>query len=791
MRTSFATLLTGCALASSAAPTATAQEAAGRKIYQQQCARCHGNDGEGVAKHFDRPLVGNRSLPQLTRYIERTMPEDAAEKCTGEDAAKVAAYIFDAFYSPAAQARKQQPRVELARLTVNEYRNAVADVVGTYRVPASAGRGGGVNSPTGRMPMVGPIPADAKGPGLYAEYTRSTGKGKRALLMARTDPVVRFDFGPSSADFEKLKSDDFTATWQGAVLALETGVYDFIVRTEHAARLWINDTQQPIIDAWVKSGDDTEFRGSAYLLAGRAYPLRLDFARGNVGVRKERKDLPTVKTTIALEWKPPHQIAQVIPERYLAPIQADTSFALTTPFPPDDRSVGYERGSTLSKAYLQAVVDGAIETANYVTTNLAELSGVRADDAARNDRLQAFCVRLVERAFRRPLSPEHKRLYVDQHFAAASAPEAAVKRVVLLALQSPYFLYREPGVGGSKAADAFDRAARLSFGLWDSLPDDELLRAATQGRLNTRQDLTREAERMLTDRRARTKLHSFLMRWLKLDHGEELAKDPKAFPSFDAAVVNDLHTSLQMTLEDIVWSEKSDLRELLKAEHLYLNGRLARLYGGDVPPEAPFRKVALKGGDRAGVLTHPYLLAHLSYVTETSPIHRGVFLARNVLGVTLRQPPDAFTPLDPHLHPKLTTRERTTLQTNSKFCMGCHSVINPLGYTLEGFDAIGRVRDKEKGKPIDASGSYVTRSGDTVHFKNSRDLVAFLAESEEVHEAFTARLFHYYIRQPILAYGPDKLQELRRFFADNGYNVRRLVIEAVVQAALADRSPAK
>ena len=161
-----------------------------------------------------------------------------------------------------------------------------------------------------------------------------------------------------------------------------------------------------------------------------------------------------------------------------------------------------------------------------------------------------------------------------------------------------------------------------------------------------------------------------------------------------------------------------------------------------------------------------------------------MFLSRNVLGVALRQPPDAFTPLAPDLHPKLNTRERITLQTSPKNCTSCHGVINPLGFTLENYDAIGRFRDKEKDRPIDASGFFVTRSGDKTNFKNVVDLAKFVAASDEAHEAFVARLFHYTVRQPILAYGPEKLTELRRFFAEHDYDVRQLLVEIVVQSAL-------
>jgi hypothetical protein len=745
---------------------ARGDEPAGAAIYIQKCARCHGKAGEG-AKEYPRPLVGNRSLPQLTKYIGKFMPDDAPGTCKGPDAEKVAAYIFDAFYSPAAQARIEAPRAAFARLTVAQYRYAIADLVG------GIGAGKSETAPTTQ--------------GLRGEYyTGGGGKKKRTLAFARVDPTVHFDFGPGSPDFDKLETPEIAANWQGSVIALETGLYEFIVRTEHSTRLWVNDLKNPLIDRAVKSGTDTEFRGSIYLLGGRAYPLKLEFSRGSVGVRKDPKDkLRQEKTTMSLEWKPPQRAAEVIPERNLTPASAARSFAPAVALPPDDRSAGYERGSAISKEWVQATTDGAIETAAYIAANLADLSGVRGDAANRKAELQAYCVKFAERAFRHPLTPEQKKLYVDHQFEAAENPETAVARVVLLVLQSPRFLYREPALD---RANAFDVAARISFALWDTLPDQALLAAAAAGKLQTRADVIRESQRMLMDRRTRTKLGGFFLQWLKVDQVADLPKDPKLFPGFDTSTVSDLRSSLELFVDDVMWSKSSDYRQLLLSNDLYLNGRLAKRYGADLPADASFRKVARKPGERAGVLTHPYLMSAFSYTATSSPIHRGVFLARNMLGVPLRPPADAFTPFAPELHPKLNTRERIALQTSPKNCMSCHGIINPLGFTLENFDAIGRWRDKEKDKPIDATGQFVTRSGDAVRFNNLHDLAQFLATSDEAQEAFVAKLFHYTVRQPILAYGPDKLGELRRYFADNNFDMRRLVVEIVAQTALPARA---
>ena len=324
----------------------------------------------------------------------------------------------------------------------------------------------------------------------------------------------------------------------------------------------------------------------------------------------------------------------------------------------------------------------------------------------------------------------------------------------------------------------------ISFGLWDSLPDRELLQAAANGKLRDKAQASREAERLGGDLRTRAKLRTFFLQWLKVETVPDLAKDARLFPGFDRAVAADLRTSLDLFLEDVVWSEKSDFRQLFLGDALFLNGRLARFYGGDLPAEAPFQKVALKTGERAGVLSHPYLMASFAYTATSSPIHRGVFLSRSVLGLPLRPPPEAFAPLAPDLHPRLNTRERVTLQTQAQTCRSCHGTINQLGFTLEHFDAIGRYRDKEKDRPIDATGQYQTRKGDVVKFAGLRDLAAFLAGSEETHQAFTEQLFQYAVKQPIRAFGPHASADLRQRFAANDCNIRKLLIDIVTEAAL-------
>jgi Protein of unknown function (DUF1588) len=238
----------------------------------------------------------------------------------------------------------------------------------------------------------------------------------------------------------------------------------------------------------------------------------------------------------------------------------------------------------------------------------------------------------------------------------------------------------------------------------------------------------------------------------------------------------------------VIGGESADFRQLLKADYLYLNGRLAQFYGAGLSPDAPFQKVQLEPQARAGVLSHPYLMASFAYTGASSPIHRGVFISRSVLGRVLRPPPEAVAPLAPDLHPDLTTRQRVILQTKPESCQSCHGMINSLGFTLEHFDAVGRYRNEEKGRSIDATGAYETKAGEVVNFDGVQALATFLAASEETHTAFVQQLFHSLVKQPVRAFGYQELPELRRFFAAHDFNIRKLMVEIVATSALTPRA---
>jgi hypothetical protein len=356
----------------------------------------------------------------------------------------------------------------------------------------------------------------------------------------------------------------------------------------------------------------------------------------------------------------------------------------------------------------------------------------------------------------------------------------------LVALKSPRFLYPALDHDSSLSQRA---ANRLTLTLYDSLPvGKELWTAIKQDKLQTEKQIREVAQRMVVDYRADAKAREMMYGWLNIGQETEITKDKVAYPGFDEPLIADLRDSLDAFIDEILSSKASDYRQLFNSDWTFTNPRLAGFYGDDWKSETSNLDGLVKSvhakSHIGGVLTHPYLMSRLAYHNTTSPIHRGVFLIRYVLGRTLRPPNEAFAPLSPDLHPELTTRERVALQTSSDNCQSCHIKINGLGFALENWDAVGRYRTEEKSKAIDAQGRYTTRLGQEVEFHGSGELAAFLTNSEDAHRAFVNRAFQHFVKQPPAAYGAETLDRLTEKFISSEFNIRELIVEIAVIAAM-------
>lgn len=736
----------------------------GGAIYRSQCTSCHGAEGQGVEDAYPDPLVGDATVGELAKLISETMPEDDPAKCTGADAEAVAAFIHYSFYSEAARIRNRPPRVSLARLTGDQLRQSMADLYARLE---------GIASPSDRR-------------GLEATYYDGVRSRRDSAKVERIDPVLDFDFGRENP-VDGVGAKSFRITWQGAIKADVTGRYEIIVRSSCSFVCDFGRIGRELINNHVQSGDKTEFRRTVTLTAGRAYPIRINF------VQRERKT-EQPPAWISLSWVPPHGTERIVPARNLVPGWHPGTFSLATQLPPDDRSYGYDRGIAVNRQWDDSTTAAALEFAQIAIDELwptyQRRHGDKSNDASGEERalLRQFLAEIVATAFRRPLDESLRTLYVDRQVDATEDDAEAIKRCLLISLKSPRFLYPTVDQEQSRSRRA---ANRLALVLFDSLPSDGwLLDEVEKGQLVEEAQIRSAAQRMVSDYRTQGKTRSMLYEWLNLGHMGEITKDETDFPRFDEQLVSDLRASLDTFLDEIVWSESSDYRQLFLADWAYTTERLAEYYGESWKPaedEGPrLRRSVADPDKRFGLLTHPYLMSSLAYHDSTSPIHRGVFLIRHVLGRTLRPPQEAFTPISPDLHPDLTTRERVSLQTKSESCQVCHSRINGLGFTLENYDAVGRFRLRERDKPIVTSGQYTSRAGDNVEFNGPQALAEYLAGSDEAQRAFIGRAFQHFVKQPVAAYGTDTLDRLAERFAAGGFNIRELLVEIAVVAAMHD-----
>ena len=734
----------------------------GAAIYAKQCASCHGTSGEGVSGSYPDALIGDSTVGELTKIINDTMPEGEPQLCIGEDANAVAAYIHDAFYSPEAQTRRNPRKPGFSRLTGNQLRQSLADLYARHAGIAESQAKRGVKA-------------------LYFDGDRFKNENKK---IERIDKSIDFDFGKESPG-DGIKPESFYIYWEGSLMVEQTGRYELIVRSTCSFKMDFGKIDRMLIDNHVQSGDKTEFRESLYLTAGRVYPFKIDFIQ-----RKRKTELPPAK--VSLSWVPPGGVEQVIPERNLIPFAGPSTFSLQSFVPPDDRSYGFDRGVAINKQWDESTTAAAVEFSAMVAKEVWPRWIKKHKDEPNENRsqLKAFLRECLQTAFRGPLDSDLANVYIDRQVDKAEDDSEAIRRVMLLGLKSPRFLYP---LADSDKSISQRVANRLALTLTDGLPSDEwLLRRIEKNQLTTESQIREAATRLVRDYRGEAKIREFLYEWLNLAHLTDITKSQELFPGYDAELISDLKSSLNAFLNSVVLDEKSDFRQLFLADWTYTTKRMSEFYGESWrPAEEPTTGLqkSVSHATRHGILTHPFLMSRLAYHETTSPIHRGIFLIKFMLGRTLRPPNDAFSPLSPDLHPDLTTRERVALQTSSDNCQACHSKINALGFVMENYDAVGRFRDTEREKPIDSSGNYRSRDDKLVQFKNAAELAEFLAHSPDSHRAFVQRAFQHFVKQTPDAFGPDTLRMLTEKFDKSGYNVRELLIEIAVVASLSVVDP--
>lgn len=392
--------------------------------------------------------------------------------------------------------------------------------------------------------------------------------------------------------------------------------------------------------------------------------------------------------------------------------------------------------------------------------------------------------RLARRAFHRPVAPDDADLEVLLGFfrdgRRAASFDAGIQRALESILVDPEFLFRlerdPPDVAPATAYRLSDieLASRLSFFLWGSIPDESLLDVATAGRLSDPVVLETQVRRMLADERSQVLVSSFAAQWLHLRRMRSVTPDVNAFPAFDDNLRDAFVRETELFLDSQLREDRSVV-DLLTADYSYINERLARHYGIPNVYGSRFRRVALPGDARRGLLGHGSILTVTSLATRTSPVVRGKWVLENILGTPPPPPPPDVPELPERTDGGTVTsmRERMEAHRANPVCASCHARMDPLGFALEHFDAVGKWRDTEGESRIDASGSLpdgTTFAG----LPELRDVL--VARRDEFVTTVTEKLLTYALGRGVEYYDRPTIRDIVRGAAASDYRWSSIIL---------------
>ena len=395
---------------------------------------------------------------------------------------------------------------------------------------------------------------------------------------------------------------------------------------------------------------------------------------------------------------------------------------------------------------------------------------------------------LTRRAYRRPVTEAdlRKPLALYRQGLAAGGFEAGIEMALSAVLVSPHFLFRverDPAglpPGTPYRISDLELASRLSFFLWSSIPDDELLALAAAGTLRDPAVLERQVGRMLADARSAALVENFAAQWLHLRNLAAITPDMRLFPDFDDNLRQAFRRETELFFESILREDRPVL-DLLRADYTFVNERLARHYRIPNVYGSRFRRVSFDGErERGGLLRHGSILMVTSYATRTSPVVRGKWVLDNLLGVPPPPPlPDVPALKDNTVDGRLSVRERLAEHRKDPTCAGCHNLMDPIGLALEKFDAVGRRRTTEAGTPIDASGGLPDGStfADVAGLEQ-----ALLRRPELLVSTFAEKLLVYALGRGVEPYDAPAVRAIVREARTRDFRVSAIVMGVVNSA---------
>jgi hypothetical protein len=468
----------------------------------------------------------------------------------------------------------------------------------------------------------------------------------------------------------------------------------------------------------------------------------------------------------------------------------------------DPVSGGFDNNSEALKVTATLWTDyqrGAEQVAELVAKDPEILAKIAPQDGGDSDaQATAFITTFGKRAYRRPLTAEEVARHLEIFHAGMATPgdlaafPAGVRLVVQAMLQSPHFLYRveasDIAEGTKIRLSGHEIASKLSYMLWNTMPDDELFAAAADGSLDDPKGVASQATRLLDHPRARDMVANFHYQLLKVDHYSDIYKDPVKFAAYSAEVNPLLASETLKFVDDVIFND-GDFATLLTAPYTFVNAKLAPFYGvqGDFGDD--FVKVDLDPARRAGILTQLGFLMANAGAFENDPIHRGVFMNLQLLCTGLPPPPNMVPPLPPPVEGE-TLRERVDRHTGKGTCgEGCHGyLINPLGFAFEHYDPLGQWQTMDAGKPVDAAAEFQF-GGVPQKYDGAVELAHLMADSDEAHKCYVAHFLEYgYARRPQKA-DQEFIDSLAAGSKDGTHTIKQIILELTRSDAFLNRAP--
>jgi hypothetical protein len=718
-------------------------------LLAKYCTECHGKS----EPQADFAIAGVQSLEQMLSDRKRWLtalakvqsgempPEEADRKPTADERKRLAAWLDDALNNLDCSGSPDPGRVTIRRLNRREYRNTIRDLVGIDYEPAMD------------------FPGDDSGYGF--DNIGDVLTLPPVLLEKYLDAAEQIANRAIDADGGKAEYERMVEGQELSGDGRKHGDAHRILASNGEAHFQFDVPQTGKYAIYVAAGG--EQAGDEQV---------------KLGILADGKQVGEMEIRARASQ----------PQEYVAHAQLEAGqrrigAAFLNDFYDPDGPDPERRDRNLIVASIR--VRGPLDRID-LSASHRQIIFVNPDELDRRQRRQAseqVIRKLVTRAFRRPPTDDELKRYMDLAFAArrqGETFEGSIQLVLQAVLISPHFLFKveldPPGKEGEpRELNDFEVATRLSYFLWSSMPDDELFDLAEQGKLRQDGNLETQIRRMLASPKSKALAENFAGQWLELRSLDIRTPDTELFPAWNTELRQAMRTETELLFDAIVREDRSVL-DLLAADFTFVNEPLAKHYGISGVSGKEFRRISTAGTPRGGILTQASFLTITSNPNRTSPVKRGKWILENILGT----PPPPPPPDVPELAEAKkgedlgSLRARLEEHRSNPACASCHERMDPLGFAMENFDAIGAWRDKEGSSPIDSSGKLP--SGQSfAGAAELRDLIVKTRQEEFLH-CLAEKLLTYALGRGLEYYDQCAVDTITKALREDGFKFSRLVL---------------